>query len=137
MMQRQTHERAITRHQQAIQWITVFGQDAATHQPTHQHRNEGDGQAGGNRHGIGLGVGQRREQPPFLGFESEHGQEAEGDDQQRKEQRGSHLAGGLLDDTPMVGVIARPSLFQMFVQVLDHDNGGIDHGADGDGDAAQ
>ena len=27
--------------------------------------------------------------------------------------------------------------FQMLVRVLDHDDGGIDHGADGDGDAAQ
>jgi len=26
--------------------------------------------------------------------------------------------------------------FQSFVRVLDHDDGGVDHGADGDGDAA-
>ena len=31
----------------------------------------------------------------------------------------------------------RPSSLELLVDVLDHDDGGVDHGADGDGDAAE
>jgi len=34
-------------------------------------------------------------------------------------------------------VVARLRVFEMLVQVLHHDDGGVHHGADGDGDAAQ
>ena len=103
---------------------------------THQHRHQGNREHGGTGHGEGLGKGQRCEQAAFLCLQGKHRQKAQGDDQQREEQRRANLHRGLANDLPAV-VIGDLGFFHVFVHVFDHDNGSIHHGADGDGDAAQ
>jgi hypothetical protein len=61
--------------------------------------------------------------------------ERDGDDEQAEEQRRSHFGGRLDQDRD--ARFARLGTFQMLVRVLDHDDGGIDHGADRNGDAAE
>ena len=87
------------------------------------------------RHGEGLGIGERLEQPALLRFQGENRQEGHGDDEQAEEQRRTDLDGSL-DQYLAAGLAGRRAL-QMLVRVLDHDDGGIHHRADGDGDAAE
>ncbi|MGY4504453.1 hypothetical protein ACVWYH_008410 [Bradyrhizobium sp. GM24.11] len=87
------------------------------------------------RHRECLGEGKRAEQPSFLRFQREDWQERNGDDQQAEEQRRSHLGGGLDEDRD--AGLAGIGALQVLVCVFDHDDCGVDHGADGDGDAAQ
>ena len=92
----------------------------------------------GDEHGQGLGIGQRLEQTAFLGLEGQDRKERDGDDQEGEEARTGDLLDGRDDDRP---VVARPSvllpLFEPLVGLLDDDDGGVDQGADGDGDAAE
>jgi hypothetical protein len=94
-------------------------------------------------HRVGLGEGERREQATLLGLQREHRDERQRDDQQREEQGRADLDGGVADDLParlagqrLARVRLVPSL-EVLVRVLDHHHGGIDHGADGDGDPAE
>ena len=135
--------RPIDRDQRPRDRVLLLVGSAAADPIAHQHRNQGDRQAGGRRHGIGLREGQRAEQPPLLSLQREDRHEGQGDDQQREEQRRPDLLGRLRDDIPALlalqgltrmGVL--PSL-QLLVRVLDHHHGRIHHRADGDCDAAQ
>ncbi len=74
-------------------------------------------------------------QPSLLSFERKDWQERYGDDEQREEQRWADLA-CRLDQDLGAGFVGRRTL-QVLVRVLDHDDGRVDHSADGDGDAAQ
>ena len=103
---------------------------------THEHRHQRHRQPGGGGHGVGLGEGERREQPALLCLQGEYRQEADGDDEQREEQRRPDFLGRAAHDLPAILVRDRFTL-EMFVHVLDHDNGRVHHGADGDGDAAE
>ncbi len=76
------------------------------------------------------------EHPPLLSLQREHRQEADGDDQQGEEDGGPHFYARLGDDAPAVLVGERLPL-HVLVDVLDHHDGTIHHGADGDGDAAE
>ncbi len=76
------------------------------------------------------------EHPPLLRLQCEHRQEADGDDQQGEEDGGPHLYACLGDDAPAVLVGERLPL-HVFMDVLDHHDGTVHHGADGDGDAAE
>ena len=136
-MQNHADERPVSGDQQAIERIFVFGKNPPAHEPAHQHRHQGDGQAGGGGHRVGLGVGQRSKQAAFLRFQAEHRQKAEGNDQQRKKQRWPNFRRCLLHDSPTVGGVARLGAFEVLVQILDHDDGGVHHRADGDGDTPQ
>ncbi len=75
------------------------------------------------------------EQPSLLRLEREDRQERHCNDEEREEQRRAHLARRL--DQDFRASLAGGSALQMLVGVLDHDDGGVDHGADGNGDAAQ
>ena len=99
---------------------------------------QGHRQESGKQHGKGFRIGQRFEQPPLLGFQSKDGQKRDGDHQQRKEQRVCRLPPppGRSPPCGYPGGRLHPTL-QRFVGVLHHDDRGIDHGADGDSDAAQ
>ncbi|MNF46121.1 hypothetical protein D3C84_272750 [compost metagenome] len=76
------------------------------------------------------------EHPPLLRLQREHRQEADGDDEQGEEDGGPHLYARLGDDAPAVLVGERLPL-HVLVDVLDHHDSAIHHGADGDGDASQ
>ncbi len=112
-------------------------------QIAHQHRHQGDGQNSGRGHGVGLGESQRREQPSFLTLKREDGNKGEGYNQETEEQRRADFGRRVRDNAPAfvafkrnIGVIVLP-MFDLLVGVLDHDDGRIDHGADGDGDPTQ
>src|SRR2546427_11090980 len=70
---------------------------------------------------------ERPEQPPFLVLEREDRQERQGDDEQRHEERRSHLPGRSEHALPMRSLRLR---LDVFVQVLEPDDRGVDHRAD-------
>ena len=110
----------------------------AANEIIHQHRHQGDGQTSGGRHGVGFGECQWREQLAFLGFQSEHRQETQRDNQQREKQRGSHFRRCTAHDFPATDLLLQDLLaLQMFVGVFHHNNSRIHHGTHGDGNAAQ
>ena len=129
-------QRHIALAQPAVQRVGLLRQYLATDEVTHDHRHQRDGKRGGRRHGVGLGEGEGVEHPPLLRLQREHRQEADGDDQQGEEDGGPHFDARLGDDAPAVLVGERLPL-HVFVDVLDHHDGAIHHGADGDGDAPE
>ena len=141
--QHRIEQGAVNRDQRAVERIGGFLWDAPTDQVAHEHRDQRHREARGSCHGVGLGVGQRREQPPFLGLQSEHRNEAQGDDEQREKQRRPDLGRGLTHHAPawltgqrLAGVLMGPAL-QVFVGVFDHHHRRIHHGTDGNRNAAQ
>ncbi len=86
-------------------------------------------------HGEGLGVGQRLEQPALLVLQREHRQERGHDHQQAEEQRRPDLL--RRRDQRRAARLARFEALDVLVGVLDHHDGGVHHGAQRDGDAAQ
>ncbi len=129
-------DRPIDTDQGTIDRIPVLFHDPAADEVAHQHRHERHRQPGRRRHGVGLGKRERREESSLLRLEREHGQKAERDDQQREEQRRSDFGGRLRNDPPAVVVIQRLFL-DVLVHVFDHDDRGIDHGANRDSDPSQ
>ncbi len=136
-------QRPVNADQGAIERVAALGGNLAADQISHQHGNQRYGQSGGGRHGIGLGVGQRREQAAFLRFERKHRDERKGDDQERSEQRRPDLRRGVADHAPLriagealVGMRVLPRL-DVLVRVLDHHHGRVHHRADRDRDAAE
>ncbi len=103
-----------------------------------QGRIERYGQYRGDDHREVLGVGQRFEQAAFLRFESQHGQERNGYHQQREEARPRDHLHRFNDHGAVVSLapVALPFL-QPLVGLLDHDDRGVHHGSDGDGDATE
>ena len=101
-------------------------------------RIERDSQHRGDDHREVLGVGQRFEQAAFLRFQSQHGQERNGDHQQREEAgRADHLH--RLNNHGAVVSLATAALpfLQPLVGLLDHDDRGVHHGSNRDGDATK
>ena len=133
--QRQADHRPVDPNEEPIQRIPVLRHDAAAHEQDHERGDERHRQQRRRRHGKRLGVGERLEQAAFLRFEREDRQERHRDDQQAEEERGSDLDGGL-DQHLRPRLVGRRA-FQVLVRVLDHDDRGVDHRADGDGDAAE
>ena len=113
----------------------MLGHHPAADEQHHQHRHQGDGQQRAPGHGEGFGEGQWPEHAAFLILQGEHRQERHGDDGQAEEQRRADLDGGLGDH--LQARLARGRAFEMLVGILDHHDGGVDHGAEGDGDAAE
>ncbi len=126
----------VSARQGAVEWVGLLGQHPATDEVPHQHGHQGNGQGRGRRHGIGLGVGERGEHAPLLGLQGKDRQEAHGDDEQGEEDGGPHLYARLLNHLPAV-LVGEGGALHVLVDVLDHHDGAIHHGADGDGDAAQ
>jgi len=121
--------------EQAVERVPLLGRDSAADEKPHQNRGQGEGQDGRRAHGVGLGVGQRLEQSAFLRLQRENRQEGDRDHQQGVEKRRADFNRGVPDDPPM----RFPALvaLQVFVRVFDHDDDGVHHGANGNGDAAQ
>ena len=126
----------ITVDQPAVNRVVPFLPDAPANEIHHQGRHQRNRQTRGSGHGPGLGVCQRRKQPTFLGLESEHRQETQGDDEQREEQRRPDLDGGILDGRN-ASAVTLDRMLQVLVGILDHHNGRIYHGADRNGDTTQ
>ena len=79
---------------------------------------------------------------PSCAVERKDRNETDGDDQQREEERATDALGRGNDNFDAFAVVRFaavlfPEMFQRLVRVLDHDDGGIDHRADRDGDAAE
>ena len=129
------HHRMIETDEQTVDGIGVLGLDIAADEPAHEHRHQGDGEDRRRRHGVGLGEGQGLEEAAGLFLEGEDRQKGDRDHQQGVEEGGPDLHGRVGDDVPMP--LFAPVALEMLVGVLDHDDGGVDHGADGDGDPAQ
>ncbi len=87
MAQHQRERRPIDGNQASVERIARFRRDAPAHQVADQYRHQRDRDTGCGGHGIGLGECQRLEHPAFLGFQCEDRHEAQGNDQDRVEQR--------------------------------------------------
>ena len=99
---------------------------------------EGDREDGRDDHGEVLGVGEGLEEAAFLRFEREDGEERDGDDEEGEEAGAADFFHGVDDDAAIVGGAAGfLPLFEFLVGLLDDDDGGVDHRADGDRDAAE
>ncbi len=132
----------IERDENAVDRVARLGSDAPPNKRHHQDRNQRDGEQRGEEHGEGLGEGQRLKKPSRLSFQREDRNEGNRDDQQRKEERAAHLPGGVQDgfDSFLIGqvsIFGRSGVLQLLVGIFDHDDRRIDHGADGNGNAAQ
>ena len=141
--QHRLQRRLIELDQAAIERVTLLIRNAPTNPVAHQHRDQGHRQTGGRRHGVGLGVGQRAEQPTFLGLQGEHRNERQRDDQQAEKQRRTDLYRRVGHDLPVVFALEFTTRigvmpgFDFLVGVFDHYHRRIDHRADGNRDAAQ
>ena len=121
--------------EQAVDGIFFFRRNFAADEQAHENRRERDGEQRRRAHGIGFGERERFEQPAFLRLQREDRDERNRDDEQRVKQRRADFDRRVADDFP-VRLFAAVAL-EMFVGVLDHDDDGVHHRADGDGDAAQ
>ena len=118
--------------------ILFLGPDFSPDEKGHQHGGQRHRQQGREEHGKGLRVGQRFEEPARLGLQGEDGEKSHGDDEKRKEERGPHFLCRLDDDVDAApGRACGLPLFQLLVGVFHHDDGGVHHGSDGDGDAGK
>ena len=129
--------------QHAVKRVFSFVRNPAADPIAHQHRNQRDRQPGSRRHGVGFGKRQGAEQAPFLSFQREHRNKGQRDDQQRKKKCRAHFACRIGNHFParfafqrFVGVRVVPDL-DFFVRVFNHHYRGVDHRADGNGDAAE
>ncbi|CAM5201330.1 hypothetical protein BTHI11S_04872 [Bosea thiooxidans] len=127
--------RTVERDQAPIDRVAALRNDPSLDEDDHQGWDERHRQERRGCHGEGLGEGERPEQATLLRFQGEDRQERDGDDEQAEEQRRADLASRL--DQDLDAWLVRLSPFQVLVGVLDHDDGGVDHRADGDGDAAE
>ena len=122
-------------NQEPIDGVFSFGNDFPAHEIAHEYRHNGEREQGGGSHGIGFRVGQRFKQAPFLGLQGKYRKERHRDDEQRVKERRTHFFGGIDDNLPVIFLPFIP--LDMLVGILNHYNGGIHHGANGDGNAAQ
>ena len=134
-LQGQADHRAVEPDQKSIHGVALLGDDAAPDEQHHQRRHQQHREEGRGAHGEGLGVGKRLEEASFLRLEGEDRQEGDRDDEQAEEESGSDLDGGL--DQHLVARLVWRRLLKPLMGILDHDDGGVHHGADGDGDAAE
>ena len=115
--------------------MPVLRLDPAPHPVTHEYRNQRHGEERRSGHGIGLGEGERLEQPPLLRLQGEDWHERNGDDEQGEEERRADFLRSRRDDFPVRSSSAVPG--EVLVGVLHHDDAGVDHGPDRHGDAAE
>ncbi len=143
MPQHALQHRAIKRDQGSIEWVAQLGRDATANPVAHQHRHQRYREARSRRHRIRLGESERPKQPAFLRFEREDRNERQGNDDEAEEERRAYFNRGLGHHLPMC--VAAQALiwmslcpgFDPLVGVLDHDHGGVDHGADRDRNSSE
>ena len=128
-------QRPVQPSEQPADRMLVERANPAPHGVADQHRNQGHCQQRRRGHRVGLGEGQRLEEPALLGFKGEDGQERDRDHEQRKEERRAHLPGRLRDHLP----VRPPPLVagEVVVRALHHHDAGVNQGSDGDRDAAE
>ncbi len=136
MAQRQLQHAQVTGGEEPVDRVAVFRQHLAANEVPHEHGNEGNGERGTRRHGIGFSESQGGEHAPFLRLQRKHRHETHGDDQQSKEQRRAHLGSGIRHNAPAVLGCERCAL-HVLVHVFDHHNCAVDHGTNGNRNAAQ
>ncbi|SAC85348.1 Uncharacterised protein [Enterobacter cloacae] len=130
-------------NQQSVQRVTGLGGDFTPDPESHQNGDHDDGQRGRARHGVSFREGQWTKQPPFLSLEGKDGNERQGDDQQADKQGWPHFNGGISDHLPTGGVVNLfprmlvIPLFQPFMRIFNHHDGGIHHCADGNGNTSE
>src|SRR3990170_2773226 len=124
--------------QEAAYGVVVLMPYLPLDQERHEHRRERDGQKAREEHGERLGKGKGLEQPAGLLLERKDRQEPDGDHEEREEQRRPDLLRRFDDHIDARAGPARLfPVLELLVRVLDHDDRGVHHGADGDGNAAQ
>ena len=118
----------------------MLGWYLAADQPTHQNRDQRNREQGRTCHRVCLGEGERGKQPPLLTLQRKDRDERKRDDEQAEKQRRAHFGGSVRDYFPTLlplelgtRMIVRTA-FEVLVGVFDHDDGGINHRADGDSD---
>ena len=128
-------DRPVNPDQEAVHRVLVLRHDVAAHEQDHQHRHQRDREHRRRRHRESLGVGERREQPAFLRFQREDRQEGHGDDQQGEEQRRADLlaASIRISARGLPGLRRSRCLCAFSIITIAR----VDHGADGDRDAAE
>ena len=131
----QDRHRPVDRAQNPAHGIGRFGTEPTAQQEHHQRRCEGDRKNRGGEHGEGLRVGERREQFPCLAGQREDGQEADGDQHEREEDRPPDFLAGVHDDLLPIRLPGRGR--EPHVRVLDQHDHGIGQFANGDGNAAE
>ena len=97
-----------------------------------ERRDEGDGDHQGQQHRDRNGDRDIAEQLAGLELHHQDGYKHKNRRQRRDEHRAPHLAGALIG-----GFGSRQAALAQAVDVLQHDDGGIDHHADGEGEAGQ
>ena len=118
--------------------ILLLGSDLPPDEQRHQHRRQGDCQERRKEHGKCLRVGQGFEEPSRLGLEGEDGKKSHRNDQQREEERRPHFLGRFDNDIhPVPRFPLMLPLLELLVGIFHHDDGGVHHGADGDGNAGE
>src|SRR5208282_2753420 len=93
-------------------------------------RVQGDGQNGGNDHGKILGECQGFKKPALLSFQRKNGHEGNRYDQKGEKARSSYLLYSANDNIFEISdpAFAVPVL-ELFMSLLDNDDGGVHHGA--------
>ena len=125
-------------HERAVHRVGCLGLHPLPHEQPHRDRHERDGQQCCRRHRQRLRPREWLEQAALLVLQREHGEEGRRDDEQRDEQRWPYLLRRLDHHGPVVPRRAlRRVALHVLVEVLHHDDRGIDHRADGDGDPAK
>jgi hypothetical protein len=130
----ETQDREVNRLRPAREGISNFRPQTAPNKDHHQYGYQSDGEDGGESHGEGLCPGKGPEHSSFLGFQKEHGQKRNENDEQRKENRWANLFGCAGQNAPPFGfrqfggclAIGGKMFREVTVAVLDHDDGGID-----------
>src|SRR5581483_3316919 len=140
--QHEPHERPVDPDEETVDRIAGLRRDLAADEKGHEHGHKRHAEQGSKGHGKRLGEGQRLEEPALLRLEGENRNEADRDDEERKEQRTSDAARGGDDEVETLAAVrfaavGLAEMIELLVGVFDHDDGGVDHGADGDGDAAE
>ena len=131
----------ISPDQKAVNRIFLFRCDFPANEQRHQHWHECDAKKRGKEHGERFCKGEGAEEPALLRCERKDRDKAYCDHKQRKKQRAADAFRAGDDhlntlDVVRLALVGFPEMLELLMRVLDHHDRGIDHGADGDSDAA-
>ena len=140
--QGKARHRLIDPVEKAAHGVLLLGPDLPPDEQGHEDGRQGHGEKRGEEHGEGLRVGEGLEEPSRLGLEREDREEADRDDEEGEEEGRPDLLAPRRDvsDVRSSFLPACPAclpFLQLLVGVLHHDDRGVDHGADGDGNAGE
>ena len=119
--------------------VGALGEHVAAEEDGHERGDERDGEQRGEDEREGFGPGERAEHSALLRLKQEDGEEGDDDDDERvKEGRANLLRGADEDGAALLLVHWRTAaLGEVAVAVLDHDDGGVNEHADGEGESAE